>query len=394
MGHPRRAWARLLLRARAPALVAATRARQWADVFVVGGGPAGLAAAIAARQHGLDVIVADTGKPPIDKACGEGLMPNGVAALDELGVSLPRGAAMPFHGIRFFAHGSSAEARFQHGVGFGIRRTTLHRLLVARAGAMGVRFLWGTRARGMTPEGIALDAGLVASRWIVGADGERSQVRRWAGLDGGGGWLQRYGFRRHVRVAPWTDVVEVYWSRGGQIFVTPVGPSEVCVAMLSRDSHLRFDQLPLACPDLARHLAGAPVTTPERGSVSASRRLRAVARDRVALIGEASGSVDAVTGEGLSIIFQDALALGDALAVGDLARYQVAHRRIGRFPAAMARLLLAMDRSPWLCRRGMLALAAEPSLFSRLLALHRGAPRSPEAAVRCICALGWRLLTA
>jgi flavin-dependent dehydrogenase len=375
-------------------MVAAERARLRTDVFVVGGGPAGLAAAIAARQRGLDVIVADSARPPIDKACGEGLMPNGVAALADLGVTLPRGDAVPFRGIRFLALGSSAEARFPDVAGLGIRRTTLHRLLVGRAEAVGVRFLWGTRVQGMTPEGIVLDGGPVACRWIVGADGERSQVRRWAGLAAGRTRLQRYGFRRHVRVAPWTDVVEVYWGRGAQVFVTPVGASEVCVAMLSRDPHLRFHHLFLACPALARHLAGAPVTTPERGAVSASRRLRAVARGRVALIGEASGSVDAVTGEGLSIIFQHALALGDALAVGNLARYEAAHRRIGRLPAAMARLLLAMDRSPWLCRRGIRALAAEPSLFSRLLALHVGAPLTPEVAVRSFCALGWRLLTA
>jgi flavin-dependent dehydrogenase len=363
-------------------LVVAKRARLGAEVLVIGGGPAGLAAAIAAGQRGLDVVVADSARPPIDKACGEGLMPNGVAALSALGVGLPRGEALPFHGIRFFAQGASAEARFQSGTGLGIRRKTLHRQLVARAGAVGVRFLWGTRARSLTPDGVMFDTGLVVSRWIVGADGERSQVRRWAGLDGGS-WLQRYGFRRHVRVAPWTDVVEVYWGRGGQVFVTPVGPSEVCIAIVSRDPQLRFDQLSLVCPELMPHVDGAPVTTPERGAVSSSRRLRAVTRGRVALIGEASGSVDAVTGEGLSMIFQHALALGDALAVGDLARYE-----------AMARLLLAMDRSPWLCRRGMRALATEPSLFSRLLALHTGPPRSPEAAVRCFCALGWRLLTA
>ncbi|MGB8062426.1 MAG: FAD-binding protein, partial [Candidatus Sulfotelmatobacter sp.] len=47
------------------------------DVFVIGGGPAGLAAAIAARKCGLRVIVADAAQPPIDKACGEGLMPDG-----------------------------------------------------------------------------------------------------------------------------------------------------------------------------------------------------------------------------------------------------------------------------------------------------------------------------
>ena len=50
------------------------------DVFVIGGGPAGLAAAIAARRRGLDVTVADCSVPPIDKACGEGIMPDGLAA--------------------------------------------------------------------------------------------------------------------------------------------------------------------------------------------------------------------------------------------------------------------------------------------------------------------------
>src|ERR1022692_2180287 len=56
------------------------------DLFVIGGGPAGLAAAIAARLKGLNVTLADGARPPIDKACGEGLMPDGLAALRSLGV--------------------------------------------------------------------------------------------------------------------------------------------------------------------------------------------------------------------------------------------------------------------------------------------------------------------
>ena len=55
------------------------------DVFVVGGGPAGLGCAIAARQHGLRVIVADSAQPPIDKACGEGLMPDSLEVLAQPG---------------------------------------------------------------------------------------------------------------------------------------------------------------------------------------------------------------------------------------------------------------------------------------------------------------------
>jgi len=52
------------------------------EILVIGGGPAGLAAAIAARKKGFEVHVADGAEPPIDKACGEGLMPNTLALLE------------------------------------------------------------------------------------------------------------------------------------------------------------------------------------------------------------------------------------------------------------------------------------------------------------------------
>ncbi len=364
------------------------------DVFVVGGGPAGLAGAIAARQRGLDVILADAARPPIDKACGEGLMPNGVVALRKLGVTLTPRDAVPFRGIRFIAPARSAAAWFRDEPGQGVRRTTLHRLLVERAAALGVRFVWGARVRGITDEGVVLDEGRVACRWVVGADGARSLVRREAGLTAAASGRLRVGFRRHFGVAPWTDVVEVYWCDGAQVFVTPIGPTGVCIALISGDPRLRFDRLPEICPELGRRLDVGPATTLERGALTVSRRLRAVSRGRTALIGEASGSVDAVTGEGLSLTFEQALALGDALAAGDLTLYETAHRLICRMPTFMAGLLLAMDRSRRLRVRALRAFSAEDSLFSRLLALHVSTPTSPTLSARTLCELGWRLLTA
>jgi len=206
--------------------------------------------------------------------------------------------------------------------------------------------------------------------------------------------VQRFGFRRHFRVTPWTDLVEVYWCRGAQVFVTPVSAGEVSIALISRDPRVRLRSLIEVCPELARRLGRTPASTPKRGAISASRRLPAVTRGRVALIGEASGSIDAATGEGLSLIFQHALALADALSAGDLRSYEASHRRILRTPAFMARLLFAMDRSPWLRRRALRAFTVEPGLFSRLLALHVGAFTPPRRAVRSLCTLGWRLLTA
>ena len=80
------------------------------DVLVVGGGPAGLSAAIAARRKGFSVAVVDSAVPPIDKACGEGLMPDALRALAELGVEIPAGVGAAFRGIRFVGDDVSVEA--------------------------------------------------------------------------------------------------------------------------------------------------------------------------------------------------------------------------------------------------------------------------------------------
>src|ERR1700677_830086 len=99
------------------------------DVFVIGGGPAGLAAAIAARRKGFEVTIADGARPPIDKACSEGLMPDGLAALAGLGITIDSADAHPFHGIRFLGAGVSVEAGFPGGSALGVSRTVLHRTM-------------------------------------------------------------------------------------------------------------------------------------------------------------------------------------------------------------------------------------------------------------------------
>src|ERR1700674_2497660 len=83
------------------------------EVVIVGAGPAGLATAIAASLKGLRTVVVDARKPPIDKSCGEGLLPHGAAALAALGLNLRPDVAIPFHGIRFLDEQSSACAEFK-----------------------------------------------------------------------------------------------------------------------------------------------------------------------------------------------------------------------------------------------------------------------------------------
>src|SRR4051794_25834820 len=103
-------------------------ARELWDVVVVGGGPAGLAAAIVAAEQGLAVMVLERRNFPPDKACGEGVLPPGVAALEKLGVlpELERNASYRFSGLRFIQeNGAIAEASLPGRGGLGIRRTLL-----------------------------------------------------------------------------------------------------------------------------------------------------------------------------------------------------------------------------------------------------------------------------
>jgi flavin-dependent dehydrogenase len=363
------------------------------DVFVVGGGPAGLAAALAARGKGLQVTVADWSRPPIEKPCGEGLMPDSLAALRQLGIAIGPEHSFPFRGIRFLTPGTSVSASFPSGCGLGMRRTVLHQLLAHRAAEAGVRFLWGARVNGISSEGVVVNGGLVRSRWIVGADGQSSQVRRWAGLDALHSYKRRFGFRRHYRVAPWSDCVEIYWGSGFQFYVTPVSAREVCMVLISRDRHLRIDRALERYPELRERLKGASAAGAERGAVSVSCQLKQVAGERVALIGDASGSVDAVTGEGICLAFQQALHLADALAAGDLSPYAAGHRRLMRRPFFMADAMLLLDRFPILRGRAMRAFSAKPEILATLLGAHVGA-QSPSAIVTSALPLGWQMLTA
>lgn len=337
--------------------------------------------------------MADGCCPPIDKACGEGLMPDGVSALDRIAVRIPAMDAHPFRGIRFVSSGQSAKARFPSGPALGVRRTVLHRILIEHAERAGVRFLWRSVVTGLSSEGVFVSGRLVRSRWIIGADGTDSLVRRWAGLDLHRRKEQRFAFRRHYRVKPWSDLMELHWAKGCQLYVTPVGPEEVCVALLSRTPSLRLDDALLEFPEAAGRLRGAPHTSAERGAVSVTRRLARVCSGRVALIGDASGGVDAITGEGLCLAFKQACLLADCLVAGDLARYQAGHRSSLRRPATMARALLLLENRERLRQRVIGAFAKCPELFARLLAAHVGAASAMDAAVNGV-ALGWRLLTA
>lgn len=363
------------------------------DVLIVGGGPAGLATAIAVRQKGLSVIVADGAKPPIDKACGEGLLPGTVRALRQLGIHIQAGDGQSFRRIRFIDGAISAEGAFPGKGGVGVRRTVLHRKMVERAEKCGVELLWNSAATNISLDGAIVRSKAIEAKWIVGADGVHSRVRRWSGLAAGADHKIRFAQRRHYRRRLLTDCVEVYWGQKIQVYVTPLANEETCVVLITRDPSMRFDEALREFPALARRLSGAELCSIGRGTVTATCRLDRVCRGNVALVGDASGSVDAITGEGLGLSFRQALALANALEAGELERYQAAHHRLARRPHVMAWFLLLLDRCASLRRRALQSMARDPDLFTRMLTAHVK-ETSPAFLAETSARLGWRLMTA
>jgi flavin-dependent dehydrogenase len=364
------------------------------DIGIVGGGPAGLGVALAARLRGLSVALLDRGAPAIDKACGEGLMPDGVARLARWGVVPSPQESAPFRGIRFLDGDLVAEGRFPGASGLAVRRTHLHGALAERAAGLGADLSWDRRARGIAwsdgrAVGLETADGRVECRFVVGADGLHSAVRRELGLEAPSRGRRRFGVRRHFARTPWSDCVEVYWAERCEAYVTGSGGDRVGVALLWSGEKADFDQLLERFPPLVARLGGATPCSRDRGAGPLRQRVRGVVRANVALVGDAAGYVDAITGEGLAIAFHEAEALVDAVVAGDLRLYARRQKRLRRLPNLMTEMLLVAERSPRRRRRFLRTVVRHPQLFHRLLGIH-----SRQLPPRSVGALGaWRLAT-
>ena len=341
------------------------------DLVVVGGGPIGLGTAIEARLAGLSVALVEPRGVPVDKACGEGLMPAARAALDRLGVH-PHG--VPFRGIHYLTPTASAVALFGRGDGLGVRRTELSAALSQRATELGVRHV---AARASTPravpDGVRVDVGSgadgVSARWAVAADGLHSPVRRALGLDVPVDRHRvpaRYGLRRHFRLPPWTDLVEVHWAADAEAYVTPVAADVVGVAVLGPGG-APFDAWLDRFPAVADRLAGAPPIGEVRGAGPLRQRARSRVAGPVLLVGDAAGYVDALTGEGVSVGLACARELVACLVAGRPQDYDRAWRRATLRYRAMTGGLLAATRRPVLRRALVPAAQRAPWLFARIV---------------------------
>ncbi|MEU7038743.1 NAD(P)/FAD-dependent oxidoreductase [Streptomyces sp. NPDC046237] len=332
------------------------------DLLVVGGGPAGLATAIHAARRGLDVMVAEPRPAPVDKACGEGLMPAAVRALKALDVSVP-GQALRGIGYVDAADGRRAEAVFRTGYGLGARRTLLHEALAARAAQLGVPVV-PHRVRQVSQHDTYVTADGMAARYLVAADGLHSPTRRTLGLTVRPDARRRpprYGLRRHYAVEPWSDLVEVHWSAACEAYVTPLGPRQIGVAILTCQ-HASYESQLAHFPLLASRLHGAD-RTPVRGAGPLRQQARSRVAGRVLFVGDAAGYVDALTGEGLTLALASADALVRCLHADRPQEYERAWRRLSRTYRLLTTSLLWTRNQPGLAPLITPAAARFPGLF-------------------------------
>ena len=332
------------------------------DVAIVGGGPVGLVAAIEARLAGLSVIVIERREGTIDKACGEGLMPGAIPALDRLGVDPP---GMPIMGITYRQGARSVTHRFEGTPGRGVRRTALHSALSERADELGVvRMTAQVGQLEQTPD--AVEVAGVSARYLLACDGLHSTIARLVGLAlPAPGRARRYGIRQHYAIEPWADTVEIHYGRHAEIYVTPVTEQEVGIALLGHQ-HTDFDASIADIPELAARLTGASLSSSRRGAGPFRQRTRARTSGRVLLVGDASGYVDAITGEGLRLGFAEAAAAVACVVAGDVRLYEAEWAHITRDFRVTTTALVRFATSP--LRRGIVPLsAALPGRFGAVV---------------------------
>ena len=342
------------------------------EVLIVGGGPAGLCAARALLQRGVRPVLLERRQWPVDKVCGEGIMPVGRACLARLGVNPPE--TCPLLGADWIQGELRAGADFAEGPGLVVRRLDLSNcLLCPEAELIPNCAVHSVRRTGDWME-VESSQGLWRTRLLVAADGLHSPIRRGLGLQGPPGWLKRWGWRQHFLCRPWSGRVEVHYAPGCEAYVTPVGPEMMGVAVLSQAGLRRHNWMD-GFPELRQRLGANPASE-LAGLGPLWQRARRVHEPGVLLLGDAAGYLDACTGEGLSLAFAQAEKLGQlwhpSPGLTYIPEYIQEYRKIVKHYYTVTWAALWLTRWPWL-RAGLLkVLRADQSLMARVLSANQG----------------------
>jgi len=391
--------------------------RQHYDAIIVGAGPAGSHLAIRLATQGLSVALVDRKRFPREKPCGEFMSPECLPLLREVGLDrdLLAVGARPVRGMELHGHGERAEGRFGavprvavSDVGYALRREVLDRLSFERAIAMDgvdgfpahsvlglVRGADG-EVLGVELRGPGLEERALGATLTVGADGLRSRVARELGVRRDVPWLRKFALvARFDGVAP-RDTAEVHYVPGGYMAACPVDSGLFTLNLVVDQASLPAGRGALAdflhehiqqAPALAERLGNASPVGPILTCGPLAGQTTAQVAPGAALVGDACGYVDPMTGEGLFFAMRGASLLAEAVApalqqgecpLPVLRRYQRQRRRAFGHRYAMARLLQRGLRYPRVVDAILSTLSGRPALADLMVALTGESPRLRE----------------
>jgi geranylgeranyl reductase family protein len=326
---------------------------------VIGGGPAGAAAAYWLAGAGRDVVVVERKTYPREKTCGDGLTPRAVRQLQDMGLEHRLRDFHRYDGLRAIAHGITLELQWPDHpefppYGYVVRRRDLDQFVAERAMGEGARFVTGAEAvRPVMVDGLARGAVVVdkasgteqemTARYVVVADGANSRFGRGLGVIRRRDWPQGMAIRGYYESPrhddPWIESALDVRDRNGNVlpgygWIFPVGDGtiNVGVGLLStfRDykdvnTSRLLEEFAATAPAYWGIDPARPTAPPTGGRLPMGGSVSPNVGPTWVLVGDAAGMINPFNGEGIDYAYEtgrlaaelidEALATGDGLAL-------------------------------------------------------------------------------
>ncbi|MCU1284727.1 MAG: dependent oxidoreductase [Acidobacteriales bacterium] len=348
------------------------------DMVVIGGGPAGCAAAITAKRAGRNVLLLERGKLPRQRVCGEFVSSEALRLLRDLldnSQILDRAVAIP--SARIFMDEKIVEAAISPAAN-SIPRFEMDWVLWQAATDLGVDCCQQyivQRIEGEGPFTLHANDQSFAVRSVVNASGRWSNLRNAMSPQvSGPKWI---GIKAHYAESQPAQSVDLYFFQGGYCGVQPVSESEVNVcAMVRSDIASSLEQV-IACePNLLKRSAGWKLASEPVSTSPLIFREPTPTEGNIILAGDAAAFIDPFVGDGISMALHSGSMAAQALEsfLSDASTLEDAAEHYGRqyqqklVPAFRnAERARRMISAPRLLRRAALSMMSVVGLTETLV---------------------------